>query len=123
MTQITQGERRDALLESLAAILDQARIQRRTMTYLQVADALAIEAPQRIHKTTRLIEILLKRDSLAGQPIRAALIISRTGSGRPAVGFFERARRLGLFDGENPERFHDRLLEELFDRPPHTDTR
>lgn len=106
---------RDHYLEKLAALLDRAREQRRTMSYLEVADALAVPAPLRIHKTTRLVELLLKRDAEAGAPIRAALVTSRARPGRPADGFFDRARRLGLFDGADPDAFHERLVLELFD--------
>lgn len=115
MTRIEAGAEREALLARLEGVLEQARVQRRTMTYLEVADALAIEAPQRIHKTTRLVEILLKRDSEAGRPIRSALVVSRARAGRPAPGFFDRAVRLGLFDGKDPDGFHDRLLADLFE--------
>lgn len=108
------GEEREAYLEHLANLLDQARIQRRTLTYLEVADALAMPGPQRIHKTARLIEILLKRDVEAGRPPRAALVTSRARTGLPAPGFFDRARRLGLYDGEAPEDFHRGLLQQLF---------
>lgn len=102
-------------VDALAAVLDQARVQRRTMTYLEVADALAMPGPKRIHKTTRLIERLLKRDFEAGHPIRAALVVSRTRPGLPAEGFFDRARRLGLFAGGDVKAFHEALLRELFE--------
>ena len=111
------AEEREHYLERLAALLEQARVQRRTLTYLEVADALAMPAPQRIHKTTRLLEILLKRDVEAGRPIRSALVTSRTRPGRPAAGFYDRARRLGLYDGQEPDRFHETLLRELFELP------
>jgi hypothetical protein len=114
MAGIGAGGEREELLGQLGALLDQARVQRRTMTYLDVADALAIEGPHRIHKITRLVEILLKRDSENGQPIRSALVVSRTRAGRPAPGFFDRAARLGLHDGSDPDGYHDRLLAELF---------
>ncbi len=114
MAGIGAGREREELLERLGALLDQARVQRRTMTYLEVADALAIEPPHRIHKTTRLVEILLKRDSEAGRPIRAALVVSRARPGRPAPGFFDRAFRLGLHDGTDPDSYHESLLVELF---------
>jgi hypothetical protein len=117
MAKSLTGDEREQALQRMAGVLDQARRLRRTLTYLQLADALAIEGPQRIHKTTRLLEILLKRDAEAGQPLRAALAVSRTGGGRPAPGFFDRARRLGLFDGADPDAFHDRLLKQLFSRP------
>jgi len=107
-------DQREQYLERLAAVLDEARIQRRTLTYLEVADALAMPGPQRIHKTTRLLEILLKHDAEAGRPLRAALAVSRTGQGLPAAGFFDRARRLGLVDRETHEAFHRRVLQQLF---------
>ncbi len=120
MAGIGAGSEREALLARLGALLDQARVQRRTMTYLEVADALAIDPPHRIHKTTRLVEVLLKRDHQANRPIRAALVVSRVRDGRPAQGFFDRAERLGLHDGTDPGAFHDRLLADLFGSPGHS---
>lgn len=113
------SQEREQYLPRLAALLDRARVQRQTMTYLAVADALAIPGPRRIHKTTRLVELLLKQDAEAGRPIRAALVTSRSRPGLPAPGFFDRAWRLGLFDGEEPRAFHRSLLDELLrrDRP------
>ncbi len=108
------ADERDLYLERLAALLDRARVQRRTLTYLEVADALAIPSPKRIHKTARLIELLLKQDAEAGRPIRAALVTSRARPGLPAEGFFDRARRLGLYAGGDPATFHAALLERLF---------
>ena len=107
---------REVWLQKLAGVLDQARRERKTLTYLQVADALAMPGPHRIHKTTRLIEILMKHDVEQGRTPRSALAVSRARSGRPAPGFFDRAQRLKLFDGSDPEAFHDRLLEELFSK-------
>ncbi|WP_376695317.1 hypothetical protein [Wenzhouxiangella sp. EGI_FJ10305] len=114
MTGNFTGEERAYYLQRLAALLDQARVQRRTLTYLEAADALAIPGPKRIHKTARLLELLLKEDVDAGRPIRAALVTSRVPPGLPAAGFFDRARRLGLYTGDDQAVFHARLLEELF---------
>jgi hypothetical protein len=102
------------LLRALASLLERLRSEGRTLTYLEVADHLAVPGPHRIHKTTRLLEILLKQDSQKGRVPRSALVVSRRGSGRPAIGFFERAQRLGLFDGQSPDEFHDHLLGQLF---------
>ncbi|MCH8479668.1 MAG: hypothetical protein LAT56_17280 [Wenzhouxiangella sp.] len=106
------GEERERVLDELGALLDQALTQGRRPGYLEVADALAIEAPLRIHKTTRLLEVLLKRDAEAGQPLRSLLVTSKTRPGRPAEGLFERARRLGLFD-DDPEAFYRREMARL----------
>lgn len=111
--QFTAGER-DRYLERLAALLNHSRAQRRTLTYLEVADALAIPAPMRIHKVAGLVERLLERDAEAGRPIRAALVISRARPGLPAEGFFDRARRLGLYAGGDQAAFHAELLAQLF---------
>ena len=97
-------------LRRIAAHLDQQAAQGQTLTYLALADAVALPGPRRIHRLTRLLEKLLKADAEADQPIRAAWVTSRARSGRPAPGFFERAKRLGLFDGHDPDRFHDQLL-------------
>ena len=108
------GDEHDRYLERLAALLDRTRVQRRTLTYLEVADTLAIPSPKRIHKTARLVERLMKQDAEAGRPIRAALVTSRARPGLPAEGFFDRARRLGLYSGGDPAAFHAALLERLF---------
>ncbi|MBL39305.1 MAG: hypothetical protein CMP07_12935 [Xanthomonadales bacterium] len=106
---------RDAALVRLRALLEQARRERRTITYLQAADAVGVEPPQRIHKLARLVEILLKQDVEAGLAPLAALVVSRVRGGLPAPGFFDRAARLGIFDGSDPARFHSELLAVLFD--------
>jgi hypothetical protein len=117
MASSLSGPERERYLERLAGILERSRVQRSTMTYLEVADALAMPGPRRIHKTARLLEILLKRDAEAGRPPRAALVTSRARPGLPAPGFFDRARRLGLYDGRDCAAFHAELLERLFSRP------
>lgn len=114
MAQNLDAEEREALLGRMASVLDRQAAQRRTLTYLELADAIAMPGPQRIHRTTRLLEILMKRDAEAERPIRAALVVSRTGGGLPAAGFFDRARRLGLFTGSDPADFHQRLLRVLY---------
>ncbi|TVS12558.1 MAG: hypothetical protein EA419_04650 [Wenzhouxiangella sp.] len=108
------AEDRERSLETMAAVLDDIALRGCTITYLELADAIAMPGPQRIHRTTRLLEILMKRDAEAGRPLRSALAVSRVGGGLPAAGFFDRARRLGLFDGREPSRFHSELLRQLY---------
>lgn len=106
---------RDAALVRLRATLELACRERRTITYLQAADAVGVEPPQRIHKLSRLVEIMLKQDVDAGKPPLAALVVSRVRGGIPAPGFFDRAVRLGIFDGRDPAGFHSGLIASLFD--------
>ncbi|MBY6203302.1 hypothetical protein [Halomonas denitrificans] len=105
-------------VERLRAMLEQARQERRTLTYREVADALRVEAPHRIHRVTALVEGLFEADAAAGRPSAAALVVSRVRNGRPAPGFFEHARRLGLYRGDDPDAFHDALLAGLFEQTP-----
>lgn len=102
------------LLQRLADVLDRARQLRQTMTYLQAADAINVQPPYRIHQVTQLLETLLEQDHRLGRPIRTALVISRARVGQPAEGFYAKARELGLFDGSEPARFHERCLQQLF---------
>lgn len=104
---------RDEWLARLRSELERVRLQRRTVTYLQLADALCIPPPKRIHTVTRLLELLLNEDVRAGRPPLAALAVSRVRGGLPAPGFFDRARRLGLDVGDDPARFHAELLKSL----------
>ncbi|MDT8408499.1 MAG: hypothetical protein RQ741_02750 [Wenzhouxiangellaceae bacterium] len=102
-------------LSRLRERLEQARRERRTLTYLELAEHLSLSPPQRIRQLTRLLEALMETDASAGRPTLAALVVSRTHPGLPARGFFDRATTIGLFDGRDPKAFHDKLLSQLFD--------
>lgn len=105
-------------MTAIVRVLEAARRGRHTLTYLELADAVAMPGPQRIHKTAVLLEILLARDSAAGRPILSALAVSRTPPYLPAQGFFDRARELALFTGDDAPAFHRRLLMELYAAEP-----
>ena len=110
---LTDAELRVLMQRTRGVLAEQARA-RRPLTYLELADRVAMPGPQRIHRLTRLLEKLMKEDADAGRPLAAALVVSRVGHGLPAQGFFDRARRLGVFDGEDPQAFHHAQLEALF---------
>lgn len=65
------------------------------VTYDALAQAASIPAPHRIHKLTLWLEQLMAEDAATGQPLRAAILISRLHDW-PARGFFDTARQLGL---------------------------
>jgi len=105
-------------IERLRVVLEQRRRERRTMTYLEAADSIPLDPPHRIHQVARLLEIMLKQDCLDNRPRLSALVVSRVRGGLPAPGFFDRARRLGLYDGRDPARFHRQLLDQLYQDDP-----
>lgn len=71
-----------------------------TMTYFEAAHSVGLTPPHVIHSVTQLLEALMEEDAEAGHPFIAALVVSRTGDGLPARGFFETAARLGRFAGD-----------------------
>jgi hypothetical protein len=85
-----------------------------TITYKDMAVLAAIPAPHTIHKLTTFLEQLTERDIALGQPVRAAIVVSRT-SGIPGEGFFIKLAELGLTpeDGEDAAAFHQRLMSQL----------
>jgi hypothetical protein len=103
-------------LKGLAEYLNGCRQRRSTVTYLQAADAINIAPPQRIHQVTQLLEALVDYDHQHGQPLRAALVVSRYRIPLPAEGFFMKVRTLGLVQDLSNEEFHQYCLHRLFDK-------
>ena len=103
-----------AQFKHLVEHLECCRQQHKTVTYLEVANAIDILAPQRIHQVTELLEALMEHDQKHDQPMRAALVVSRSGAGLPAEGFFLKAQALGLMPAVTAEEFHQQCLSRLF---------
>lgn len=102
-------------LAALRHLLDEARVQRRVLTYLEAADGIDLHPPRRIHRVTRLLEKLIREDVRNGTPIRAALVVSRVRARLPAPGFFDLLVRLGRIEpAHDPARVHGALLQELY---------
>lgn len=97
------------LVQRLADYLNEQARRGQTVTYAQAARDLGLQPPQTIHRLTHALEAVMARDAAAGEPLRAALVVSRTAP-RPKPGFFDQARALGRYQGpsEGPsaERFH-----------------
>lgn len=98
--------------------LDELAQAGRTATYQEVARTLALEPPQTIFRLTQALEHTMQRDAEAGRPLRAAVVVSRTGNGQPATGFFIHARKLGAYDGPDrgplARQFHQDELQRVF---------
>lgn len=103
---------------TLEPYLDRLAREGRTVTYRDVAHALAVRPPHTIHQVAEALEATMATDAAAGRPLRAAVVVSKTRDGLPAPGFFDRARRLGRYDGPDrgPEAaaFHAAELEAVF---------
>ena len=89
-----------------------------TITYAELADAAKIPNPHRIHKLTEWLENSMRRDHAAGEPLRAALVISRNRGGVPAPGFFILCGELGLYhggvSGQRAAQFHQTAITALW---------
>jgi len=70
------------------------------ITYQALASALELAPPNTIHQLTVALEELIEEDAAAGQPLIAAMVISKARGGLPAVGFFDCAKRVGRFDDD-----------------------
>ena len=92
----------------------------RTVTYAEMADAANIPGPQRISKLTLWLETIMRQDHAAGQPLRAALVISRNRNGLPAPGFFLLCQELGIYQGAetgaDAKQFHQTMIAALIPR-------
>lgn len=89
----------DSLQSALRRILESCARERRTVTYRELAQRAEIPPPQTIHKLTEALEAMMRRDHAKGEPLLAALVVSRGAAGLPQRGFFELLRALGRYDG------------------------
>ncbi|MEM1081657.1 MAG: hypothetical protein AAGH65_08765 [Pseudomonadota bacterium] len=109
----------DPLLFKLNAWLATLQANRQTSSYLQTADAIAVSGPHRIGQLTALLEHTMAVDHTNGQPLRAAMVVSRTQSELPAPGFFMHAQALGAQSALcSNETFHQHCLNDLFKNLP-----
>lgn len=104
---------KDDLARVRAALLD-LKSQQRCTSYGALATAVGLDGAGRIARLTTMLEMLMEDDTRAGRPMLAALVLSRTGQGLPARGFFLKAESLG-HDVAQPEEFHRKQLAALFE--------
>ena len=96
----TDGNRLQTIALRLRKHLQIIAERRVPTTYQDLAAALELTPPRTIHQVTEALEHLMTEDSEADRPFIAAIAISKARGGLPAPGFFDRARRLGRFDGD-----------------------
>ncbi|MCK0745281.1 hypothetical protein [Chromohalobacter nigrandesensis] len=105
---MTQRDTHTTIANQVRALLANAPCDALPMTYQQVATALGLTPPRTIQRVAQALEQLMEEDVAAGQPMVAALVVSRQCAGFPAAGFFERAVALGRFptDPANMRRYN-----------------
>ncbi len=92
-----------------------------TIRYTDLAEAVDVPPPHRIHKLADALEALMAQDQREGRPFTASVVVSKVRNGLPAPGYFECARKLGRYfgpeDGDQARLFHtmerDRLRESV----------
>jgi len=101
----TSAEHTRITAKRLRSHLEELAGQRVPIAYRELAKALRLSPPRTIHQVTQALERVMQEDAAASRPFIAALAISRARGGRPASGFFDRARQLRRFagDDEGPE--------------------
>ncbi|MBC6406427.1 MAG: hypothetical protein GDA41_12060 [Rhodospirillales bacterium] len=95
MTDPLSNEEMAALEVTLSTCADAAR----TIRYADLANALNLTPPHRIHRLTLALETLIRRNHAASQPLLAALAVGK--SGLPGRGFFQLLAELGRYSGPN----------------------
>ena len=94
------GNRLQTIASRLRKHLQTIAGRRVPTTYQELAKALALTPPHRIHQVTEALEHLMAEDAATDRPFIAAIAISKARGGLPAPGFFDCARRLGRFAGD-----------------------
>ena len=109
----------DDLVPRLRALLAARARDGAPISYREAAERLGLVPPGMIGRIGAALEVLMAQDAAQGRPLLAALCVSRTGSGLPGRGFFDKAAGLGLFSGDpaGPEAraFHARELARVLD--------
>jgi hypothetical protein len=93
------GNRLQTIASRLRKHLQKIAGRRVPTTYQELAKALALTPPHRIHQVTEALH-LMAEDAATGRPFIVAIAISKARGGLPAPGFFDCARRLGRFAGD-----------------------
>ena len=94
------GKTRQTIAPRLREHLQKIAEQRVPIIYRELAKALGLIPPNTIHQVTGALEHLMAEDAAADRPFIAAIAISKARGGLPAPGFFDCARRLGRFAGD-----------------------
>ncbi len=90
------------MIPGLDLRLAQLAAHNQTATYGQLARDLGLTGAATIARLTEALEALMDEDAKLNLPFRAALLSGRLNQNLPAQGFFDKARALGRYTGEEP---------------------
>lgn len=93
MTKPFEVAEREALDKALLTLAKAGK----TASYAELAEALRLQAPHRIHRLTLALEERIHLDHEAGRPLLAAMAVGKFGV--PGRGFFQLLSRLGRYSG------------------------
>lgn len=71
-----------------------------TTTYQALAERLQLKPPRTIGQVTQALETIMEQDAIAKEPLLSAVVVQRSGT-IPRAGFFQKARSLALYDGQD----------------------
>jgi hypothetical protein len=94
------GNTLQTIAPRLRVHLQKTAKKRVPITYQELAKALGLTPPNTIHQVAEALELLMAEDAATDRPFIAAIAISKARGGLPAPGFFECARRVGRFAGD-----------------------
>ena len=94
------GNTLQTIAPRLRVHLQKTAKKRVPITYQELAKALGLTPPNTIHQVAEALELLMAEDAATDRPFIAAIAISKARGGLPAPGFFDCARRLGRFAGD-----------------------
>src|SRR6478672_9110560 len=94
------GKRLQTIASRLRKHLQKIAGRRAPTTYQELAKALALTPPHRIHQVTEALEHLMAEDAATDRPFTGAAAISTARGGLPGGGFVECGRGLGRFAGD-----------------------
>ena len=87
------------LPQRIQTYLSKTMLDSTPITYNALAQAMNLSPPNTIHQITTALESLMDQDVAVSRPLIASFVISKSGNGLPAAGFFNHAQHLGRYAG------------------------
>ncbi len=89
------------MMQSLTLRLAELAAGGQTITYGQLARDLGLTGPATIARLTAALEATMEKDAAQNHPVRAVVLSGRLAKDLPAQGFFDKATKLGRYQGQD----------------------